>query len=378
MITSFTFNGVSCESLGLTYAPDNKDMYVWSPTTRNIHEQQFEGHHGGYFFGASCKWKDFVLRCFYAQKCEDTEEFDVMNGFFTQLYRVFEVGTTGQLTFSNRPWIYYDATIVNVDASQIRGTKGGFVIITARAYYPYGLCSQLDLPNTSDKFYNDMKNNSSMMHNTISFFPVKYTGLNLQHNNGQSFFLFNPGTVTADVAVKVKAEHNSEINGALTITNQTTGQRLRLSASPGLTQWYVCNSKNGNCYFDDGSGTKTANYVYHDYGFIQLAPADFAFTCEYLRDINNPHKIYVNDPEKRLAGVDLYHKYFALNPTSRYLIQGFKYDVNTIELTFQTSGTSFATGGTGVIYSGANIINIDPDVRMINGSVQFEYKPTFN
>ena len=175
MITSFTFNGVSCEDLGLTYVPEKQDMYVWNPTKHTIHEQRFDGHPGGYFYGSTPNWKDFVVRCFYEpfmstwDEETDSVKYDtnldtyIMNGLFYKVTNTFPIGKTGKLVFSNRNWIYYNATVVNIDLSRIHGEDTGMITITFRAYYPFGLSDKFYLDDFDEETILDAKNNSNMI-----------------------------------------------------------------------------------------------------------------------------------------------------------------------------------------------------------------------
>ena len=290
LITSFTFNGVSCEDLGLTYVPEKQDMYVWNPTKHTIHEQRFDGHPGGYFYGSTPNWKDFVVRCYYEPFMstwdEETDSVKynldidtyVMNGLLFKIMNTFPIGKTGKLVFSNRNWIYYNVTVVNVDTSKIHGEDTGLVTITFSAYYPFGLSDSFYLDDIDADFLSDAANNSYMIYKPLNQqgekyhpYPKEITLQNLQHGNTQESVFYNPGNATAELKLKVFANPS---NGGILITNNTTNQKCRLAKNPGNHFDYVCDSMTGECYYQDGSGNKTADYVTHDYGFIQLATGE--------------------------------------------------------------------------------------------------------
>lgn len=123
------FDGVDIEDIGLEYAPDNRNTQVYNPADWAVHEQSFDGYNGGYFFGTTVKPKTFTLRCFY-------EDSHVSDGIMTKVWRTFKRGRTGRLVFKNRPWLWYNATVVDVDATNMLNYKNGIVTITLRAYYP--------------------------------------------------------------------------------------------------------------------------------------------------------------------------------------------------------------------------------------------------
>ena len=130
MIGGFSFCGVDIDTLGLEYAPDNSNTYVYKPSLWNMDEDSFESHDGGYFYGTSVRPKDFSLRCIY----QDTH---VGHGGMTKLFHLFSRGKTGRLIFQKRPWCWYTATVVSVDISQMRNYMNGIVTINLRAYYPF-------------------------------------------------------------------------------------------------------------------------------------------------------------------------------------------------------------------------------------------------
>ena len=127
----FSFCGVDIADLGLEYAPENKDAYVYAPAESNIHEETFEGHDGGYSYGASKQPKQFTLRCYYEDK-------NIAQGLMAKVLDLFKVGKKGMLIFKRRPWCYYYATVTaKPDISQIYTYLNGIIVITMKAYYPF-------------------------------------------------------------------------------------------------------------------------------------------------------------------------------------------------------------------------------------------------
>lgn len=285
MITSFSFDGVSCEDLGLLYLPDRKDMYTWKPTTHTPHEQKFDGHAGGYYFGSTAQSKDFTLRCVY-------EENEILYGGLAVPLDFFRIGRRGKLVFSNRPWVYYSATIVNIDSSQITNIMHGVITITMRAYYPFGRFNDNwdDLQfgetigeRTHDPAYwssysldADERRELAGEHLELianSSLPIASGEVSMQRSftspygyTDETFELYNFGTRAADCAVEITGTWTQ-----LTISNPATGEKIELYPCSTGSQKYVIDSLNGKCYFESGS-TKTLNYLYHKQGFLHIAP----------------------------------------------------------------------------------------------------------
>ena len=260
-LSSFTFNGVSCEEFGLKYAPDIRDMYIWKPVKSNIHQQTFDGHHGGYYYGATKQPKDITLRVFF-------EESKITEGILNRVESFYRVGTTGRLVFGRRPWIYYNATIVNYDDSQLTNTYNGVITIQLRCFYPFGRCDFLNL-DPQDEHYDDIVANSNILPNTTTFFPIEYTNLTTL----TQLRLLNPGNETADVAIEIAGD----VGSGVYIENLTTGQTCKIismsaAATTSVGKYYVCDSLNGYSYITDGI-THEMKPSWHDRGFIQLQPA---------------------------------------------------------------------------------------------------------
>ena len=104
----FSFCGVECGELNLQYVPENAETYVYRPAKYEVHEQAFEGHDGGYFYGTTTAPKEFKLRCIYQDE-------HINNGSMTAILNFFKRGKTGRLSFEKRPWVWYNATVTNVD-----------------------------------------------------------------------------------------------------------------------------------------------------------------------------------------------------------------------------------------------------------------------
>lgn len=260
-LSSFTFNGVSCEEFGLTYAPDIRDMYIWKPVKSNIHQQTFDGHHGGYFYGATKQPKDITIRMFF-------EESKVTEGILARVENFYRVGVTGRLTFARRPWIYYNATIISYDDTNLTNKYNGIITLQLRCYYPFGRCDFLNLDPQSE-YLDDIVANSNIAVNTTTVFPIEYTNLTAE----TQLHVLNPGNETADVAIEIAGD----VGQGVLIENITTGQICKIvamsaAATTNVGKYYVCDSLNGYCYLTNGED-KEMKYLWHDRGFIQIQPA---------------------------------------------------------------------------------------------------------
>ena len=268
MIGGFSFCGVDIADIGLEYAPDNNNTYVYAPAVSNIHEEIFDAHDGGYFYGASRQPKEFVLRCFYEQK-------HIAKGLMTNLHNAFPVGKTGPLIFKRRQWCYYNATVVRVDISDMRNYLNGLVVITMKAYYPFARGIEFVHPSTntkrifsntiSDLYHDDVMKNTGILDKDIAP-PTTFTGNAIKYNT--VIPLFNPGTERASVALYLAGSTDKY---GVVIANQTTGQNCRfqlLTSSIG----YVYSDGISGKTIAVKSGVKSPGFIYHDYGFIELAP----------------------------------------------------------------------------------------------------------
>ena len=151
-------------------------------------------------------------------------------------------------------------------------------------------------------------------------YPKYRQGKTFTHGNSDKYIFYNPGNTTADIKFMIRAtETNDSLvrGGGLTITNETTNQRCRYSKMPGGLYYYLCDSMTGECYYllspeagenyiedittgeryyliNPETGTKKADYLTHDYGFIQLAPGE--------------NTIMINPDGKAFVSVELYYK----------------------------------------------------------------------
>lgn len=355
MTGGFTFDGIDINDIGLTYAPDLNNTYVYQPTTYKNHEQIFEAHDGGYYYGSSAQPKDFVLRCIY-------EDQHVLGGVITKIHDLFRHGRTGRLVFQKRPWCWYTATVTNVDMKQMTNYQNGVVTITLRAYYPFARTDYTDIP-TGCEYMDDMLNNSALMNeweftNATSFSNV--TG-------AKEILIHNPGTARAKVAIRIAGD----VGGGITIANDTTEQSCRLvgiTSELCANNYYVqCDGLNGQTVLTNGTNTKPA-YYYHDYGFIELEPGYPAYrnidvTATGNRNITSDGKFTAD-----MVGRYIYFSNGAYAEIMRVD------DDSHIQVGAIKNG-SLASGKANIMKM--NKIMVTPDDNINLTKLEFVFKPTF-
>lgn len=266
----FSFDDVDIAMLGLEYAPDNANTYVYQPAQYQIHEQKFGGHNGGYYYGLTSNAKDFRLRCIYQDSRID-------EGIMTNIHALFRRGKTARLVFKNRPWCWYTATVVSVDTSQMMNYMNGVVTITLRAYYPYARCDDFYVPE--DSIYKE-----SMLNNSAMILGPEKNGFDYiyEFNNTEEpmmgmvdINLYNPGTENASLGIEIAGEVGAS---GVMIYNETTGQRCKIVAltnalTTDVQKYLAIDGISGKTLLTNGISDTEYGYLYHDYGFIDLAPA---------------------------------------------------------------------------------------------------------
>ena len=261
----FSFCGVDIADIGLEYAPENKDTYVYAPAVTNVHEETFEGHDGGYTYGSYKEPKVFTLRCFYEEK-------HIAKGLMARVNNLFKVGKKGMLIFKRRPWCYYYATVTEIDPTDIRNYLNGLVTITMKAYYPYA---------------RGLENNGHLFENIVSGYAHEEAMVNtalldklgmvpdMTFNSAPSnpVLLFNPGTERAKVDIVISGQVGNEAGDGITIFNKTTNQKCKYVAfNTDGNDFIYTNGINGKTFLDH-NGTQKLAFLYHDNGFIELEPS---------------------------------------------------------------------------------------------------------
>ena len=370
----FSFCGVDIADIGLEYAPENKDTYVYAPAVSDVHEETFEGHDGGYSYGASRRPKEFILRCYY----EDTH---IAKGVMAKAYDLFRIGRKGMLVFKRRPWCYYYATVTNIDASGVYSYLNGLFVITLKAYYPYARGYNVTNDITEDAAYKHLFYNivtdpyhSEIMQNT-AILDKDYMVPNTTFENittQKSIVLYNPGTERAKVDIVI----SGNAGNGVTIANKATNQSCRYVAfNTSNNDFIYTDGINGKTVIDS-DGAKTLAFLYHDYGFIELEPAFPILRELYISYqnamVNTVNVLYQEEEEKEwYVG-----KYIFIGDAS----EGGWYKINrcvdkhTLELTKNTNLTG--TCKTSIVPM--NEITITPTQGTVINKLSFIYKPTYS
>lgn len=256
----FSFCGVDVAKFGLEYVPPLDQTYVFGSAPYEVHQETFDAHHGGYFYGITVQPKDFILKCFYQDQ-------HIAHGSLSAIENFFRRGKTGRLVFEHREWLWYTATVVDVDLRDLRNYSNGFVTITLRAYYPF---SRHDYISVGDENVFDyyLAANSGLLSDdetpVVSFDSLK---------ESVDIMLYNGGSERASVAIALAGDAKEGI----TITNKTTNQTAKFVAfdmdiTTNAGKYIVSDALNGKTVLTDGTISEFG-FLYHDYGFIELEPS---------------------------------------------------------------------------------------------------------
>lgn len=373
----FSFCGVDIADIGLEYAPENKDTYVYAPAEASMHEETFEGHDGGYSYGASKQPKMFVLRCYY-------EQTNIAKGLMAKALDLFKVGRKGMLIFKRRPWCYYYATVTsNPDISEMYSYLNGLIVITMKAYYPFARGLEVVNPRTKEAhlLYNlsDDPYHAEIMQNTALFdkaYMMPQTSFT-NFNASDKVLLYNPGTERAKVDIIISGSSRDGV----TITNRTTNQSCSYIGLDTENNDYIyTDGINGKTVLDS-DGNRTLAFLYHDYGFIELEPAfpiirdiyiNNIYDYESVSAINTVNILYQDEEEKEwYTG-----KYIFLGSDN----MGMWYKINlclnnhTLILTAKTT----LSGGykTNIVSMNEIYVQLTPDTTL--NRLSFIYKPTYS
>ena len=273
----FSFAGTNIGEIGLFYVPELETTYVYSPAGASIHDETFDGHNGGYYYGTWRQPKEFTLRCYF-----EMERIDM--GIMARIHHMFAVGKAGKLIFDRRPWCYYWARVSEPITFDLKNYENGLVTIKMKAYFPFA---------RSEDLYNDwlMNHHEEVMKNTALFDRAEVVPptsiiadddtLDLSANETHNFILGNPGTERSPVGIAIAGD---AFNGVQIINNTTneTIQFIGLTKAKTTTigKHIRCDAINGKTIITDGS-TSQMCFLYHDSGFLSL---ESGYPC--IRDVH--------------------------------------------------------------------------------------------
>lgn len=359
----FSFCGIDIADIGIEYAPEQKDTYVYKPSVSNVHEETFEGHDGGYTYGASKEPKTFILRCFYEEK-------HIARGLMAKFYNLFRVGKSGILIFRRRPWCYYYATVTEIDADDMRNYMNGLIVITMKAYYPFARSVEINgrmLSNLpTDPYHDEIMLNTGLLDHDNMEPPISF-GSEANPITTQTIIpLLNPGTENAKVSIMIAGQAGDGV----TIYNRETDQTCRYVAFNTNENDYVYTDGINGKTILDSNGSRELAFLYHDYGFIELAPSfpvkrnllvDYANTVVTTQTI-----LYDNDVHK-----EWYEGKYIFLGNDWYKILRCT-DPHTIQLN-RNSGSGSCMSS--IVKMNEIVITPTQDTRITK--LKFIYKPTF-
>ena len=362
----FSFCGTDIADFSLEYAPELEDTYVYRPAKTTIHEQTFEGHHGGYFYGMSYEPKEFILRCIFEEKVID-------KGFLSNIQSFFRVGKSGKLIFKRREWCYYYATVVEYDDTGITNYLNGIIKITMKAYYPFAQCDYMYYTRKMKNFENVRQNTA--LYETEDMQPI-LSFSNIDSN--KNIIIGNPGSVKAKVSIIASGNvgsgviiHNhtndTEVRLVAMSKIKTTdiGKQLRIDGISGKTTLdKIATDSQGEEYIESSE----ISFLYHDYGFLELDPAFPAKRDIYIR--YTPGTII-----KTLTMIygDYSGKYLFADGQWRKIIKTI--DKQTLEI--DENNPVENTGSQRTMIMKMNEISIMADDSMDLSKLSFIFKPAF-
>ena len=355
----FSFCGVDIQDVGLEYAPELEDTYVYGSATTKVYEETFDGHNGGYFYGASRDPKQFILRCFF-------EETVIDKGLFTKIQHLFKVGKSGKLIFKRRPWCYYYATVTEYDDHELSNYLNGIIKITMKAYYPFARCDDLYSLRLTPNHENIMEN--SALYDTDGMAPEQaFTNINLTKPNTFSFTLGNPGTERAALTIVAAGD----VGAGVIIRNKTTDQEMKLVAmskakTTNVNKVVTVDGISGKTILsvEDGSDASLA-FLYHDYGFIELAP-DYPANRKIYITGNSGNNITVSNKLEE----DYIDKYIYVNGWRKITDQP---DIHTLTV----DSISAITKPFRATIMSMNQLEVVPVTSISLDKLSFYFKPTF-
>ncbi len=379
MAGGFSFCGTDIEDIGLEYAPELEDTYVYKTAKARIHEEVFDGHNGGYYYGISHEPKEFILRCIFQDQ-------EIDQGLMGQILHLFREGRSGKLVFDRRPWCWYYATVSELDITGITNYLNGVIKVTMKAYYPYAR-SDLFTVKRGDVDYYRIIANSACLPPTVGI-PDRDLCKDGPLTTAKEFLLFNPGDVYAPVSIMIAGDVGKGVN----IINHTTGQTCRFVAMSsaefdGENYLYVDGLSGKTVTVKDG--VKKANFLYHDQGFIFLKPSfpatrDVQASCSDGEVIVHNKLFDRNRGETREWAEDLYkgqfiwlmdgwHEIVSVGKEMEYEDKSY-FDEHRITVSDNPQDSQSVT----TVICPMNRLSIEPESTMNITKLEFVYHPTYS
>jgi hypothetical protein len=141
--------------------------------------------------------------------------------------------------------------------------RNGFVTIQLTAFWPFGFT---DYDCLEDYYGNDMIDNSGILPEDLM--PDREFN---SITTGSTILLYNGGTEYARCSIDIAGN----VGSGLTLFNRATNQECGFKGlnAGSATKYVHLDGINGSCYWVSGdSDNSKPAFIYHDYGFIDLAP----------------------------------------------------------------------------------------------------------
>lgn len=263
----FTYRGIHCEVMGVTYIPDASVRFNASPNV-SLSTDTVNWRDGDYFYNTRRQSRTFTLNCYFENISMDGRE---------RIRRWLDEKQSGDLIFDDRPYVKYKVRPSKVTTGKIylqqegykyRKYYNGTLTITFVAHDPLGHLIQTTDEDVTDF---DQYNDCNLLRSDMMPSKPAVTDRN--------FMIYNPGTLQCGVTFVLAG---TAPNG-LTITNKTNGTRCVLRGLPSTGTLHV-NSATGLVSTVYGVNDEEPTFAYHDIGYVQLVPNDqmnFMVQAEY-------------------------------------------------------------------------------------------------
>lgn len=258
----FSFKGINISEYGLHYAPEHEDWHIWDSDYK-VFDKEVDSQDGGHWYGSKVEPKKFNLRCYFEEITESE-----LNAALT----LFRKDAGGKLIFDERPWMAYQARMVDknvIDKYPVNGGYSGTVMLKMVAHYPFAVSDYRYLSELGG--FADMTETilgTTGFVDEASLPSIPPTPLTSQ----TTMMLYNAGNAKADTVIKIAGD----VGNGIIIYNAETKQRCKVinmtqANTTAVGKHLEIRSKNGECALTDGA-SETRAYRYHDNGYIQLVP----------------------------------------------------------------------------------------------------------
>lgn len=250
----FTYNGIHCSRFGLYYIPDESDLWFNDPEY-NVYQTDISWKNGGYYYDSKAKNRTFTLKCGF-------EEIDVATR--QKIKQWVKMGTSGKLIFDDMPFVFWNVRPGKIPVGNwyldTNDSHSGTVTITFTAYEPFGYLTRKSNASGADD------DGASDYCNMISYSEMPSDPT----ISSTSFNVYNPGTEECGLTIEISGSASNPIR----LFNDANKSQCVLSSLPTRDMHLFIDGDTGYIGVSVNGTTPGANgYVYHDKGFIKLAPS---------------------------------------------------------------------------------------------------------